>query len=144
MLHCIGYRSDAIPSFQAETLENILSVAIKVNAERNVTGLLCFNNGKFLQFLEGEAEVVVQLYDKIKLDKRHTNVRTIFNNAINDRAFPDWSMALRRVSDLPSDMQSHCYSLMGIGLNATTPVAPKYFEEVETLLAGFRRTVQCW
>ena len=43
--------------------------------------------------LEGEKEVILELYDRIKLDARHKEVKLFSDDPITERTFPDWGMA---------------------------------------------------
>ena len=47
---------------------------------------------EFLQFIEGPAEVVDALYDKIKVDDRHRGVKIVEEGMTADRVFFDWEM----------------------------------------------------
>jgi len=59
----------------------------------NVTGLLVFVDGMFLQVLEGEEDTVKTIFERIKNDKRHQNIAILFEGNVKERAFPKWEMA---------------------------------------------------
>jgi hypothetical protein len=73
-------------------LEELLTDIRERNQKQDVTGLLLYNDGSFIQIIEGPKEVIHNLYDKIKMDKRHSNIVLLLEDLINKRAFPDWSM----------------------------------------------------
>jgi hypothetical protein len=65
----------------------LLTHAQRLNAELAVTGMLLYGNERFLQVLEGEAEVVQEIYAQIKQDARHHNILTFANKPVAERAF---------------------------------------------------------
>ena len=97
-MHHIIYLSQATHSLSDEQLQKILLQARRYNAERNITGLLLYGNGHFLQVIEGEQQTVTALYEKIKRDARHGSVITFANKAIEQRTFAEWSMAFKPAS----------------------------------------------
>lgn len=52
----------------------------------------------FLQLLEGEKETVENLFEKIKDDKRHSNIVLIVKEKVEERLFSDWSMAFHELN----------------------------------------------
>lgn len=75
-------------------LKDILAVSRKNNPVRGISGAMCFLDGVYLQFLEGEAVIVDALYQKIEKDSRHTDVKMLVHEPIAQREYPKWSMAL--------------------------------------------------
>ncbi|MGR6871471.1 BLUF domain-containing protein [Pseudomonas sp. HK3] len=73
-------------------LRAILKTAITHNLTNNITGILFFDKGKFIQILEGEAEHLTPLLDRIQLDTRHKNVNILMNEPIEKREIDNWSM----------------------------------------------------
>lgn len=70
----------------------ILAKSRKNNARAQVVGGLLFGEGYFLQCLEGEADAVQTLYNKIKADRRHRDVTVLSKVSISSRSFGAWSM----------------------------------------------------
>ncbi len=93
-MHLIVYMSSTTLSNDAveRELANIASTAQEHNAKQDISGVLFFENGHFLQALEGDEPTLRKLYGKICEDPRHTNVNTLVDTAISQRSFPDWSM----------------------------------------------------
>ena len=75
-------------------LRNILAVSRKNNPVAGITGALCFLDGIYLQYLEGEAITLENLYRKIILDPRHSDARLLERKRITERLFKSWAMAL--------------------------------------------------
>lgn len=93
MLLEIVYSSETPVPLSAEEVRSLLEHARKKNAEWNVTGLLCYDHKQFLQIIEGETDVIMDLFFAIQNDPRHTNVRILHEGDITARAFDDWKMA---------------------------------------------------
>jgi hypothetical protein len=79
-------------------IQKILEASIRNNGKINITGVLLFSDTKFIQCLEGEYDLIISLYDKIKLDKRHKNVVMLGLGPIKERYFPSWQMGSKKVS----------------------------------------------
>lgn len=63
------------------------------NRGRGITGVLVFVEGVFLQILEGEKDVVLNLMETIKRDPRHHGIKVYRERETDERAFASWSMA---------------------------------------------------
>ena len=48
--------------------------------------------GVFLQVIEGESEVIDDLFNRIQRDPRHNEIKIIFDSSVNSRLFPNWAM----------------------------------------------------
>jgi len=87
------YSSAATERMPKSKLYKILLGARSRNESLDVTGLLLFVNGVFLQILEGERDVVSALMKKISSDPRHSSVKVIQETDVEKRTFPSWRMA---------------------------------------------------
>lgn len=92
-MHHLIYLSQATVPFGEAELARLLVQSRQYNAAHELTGILLYGNGQFLQVLEGEAETVHSLYARICQDSRHRDVTTYSDKPIRARAFPDWHMA---------------------------------------------------
>ena len=54
--------------------------------------LLLHREDSFFQVLEGEEDVVRQVFDKIQRDPRHERIKVLFEGPIEAREFADWRM----------------------------------------------------
>lgn len=82
-----------------EDLIEILKKAREKNERLDITGMLLYRDGFFIQCLEGEKSAVESLYATIKLDNRHENVLTVSQDEIEERTFKDWKMGFNHISD---------------------------------------------
>lgn len=90
------------PEQTERAIEGILDISRRNNATVNVGGVLMFNNGCFLQVLEGPLETVTSTFERIQCDRRHADVIVLEAGDVADRLFTDWSMAFvgSNVADL--------------------------------------------
>jgi hypothetical protein len=62
------------------------------NDRLDLTGMLMASGGLFYQVLEGPAEAVDEVYDRIANDSRHTDLLLLDTEENVERLYPDWSM----------------------------------------------------
>lgn len=87
------YTSDAQYGLGKDAVESILCTSRRKNPANEITGILIFIDGVFIQVLEGSADVIMDLYATISDDSRHNNVRLLSDAYISDRDFGEWAMA---------------------------------------------------
>lgn len=130
----IAYLSTATSIPATETLQAILEASRRNNAARAVTGMLCHHDGSFLQFLEGEPRSVDEVFARLAPDPRHRELTTLYRTEIQDRLFPDWTMALANAAVLGAENQAFCRGLRGLSAAATDNER----RLVEPFLSAFR------
>ncbi|MEM8813635.1 MAG: BLUF domain-containing protein [Pseudomonadota bacterium] len=97
MLYELVYSSTAVDSLEESDLEQILVESRRFNETCRMTGLLAYDGKKFFQLLEGEEQQVDTLFENIRIDPRHKDVRLFYTGNIQKRIFDDWSMAYKRL-----------------------------------------------
>jgi len=93
------YKSELNPKIKEEEIMQILITAQKFNLKNSITGMLLYIDGHFIQFLEGEKEIISSLYRKIMIDRRHYGVKTLSEGAATYRLFPNWVMGFRTLNE---------------------------------------------
>ena len=93
------YVSTSIDLLSDEELLDILKVSRVNNTTRDVTGMLLYKGGNFMQVLEGPDDSVHALFEKIKNDPRHKGVTVISREQIQTRQFPAWEMAFQNLDN---------------------------------------------
>ena len=88
----IVYTSRAMPDIARADLEDILETARRRNAEQGITGYLLYDDGQFIQAIEGEPASVEALVERIERDPRHDALEIVARERIGQREFGDWSM----------------------------------------------------
>ena len=78
--------------FDNPTLNKILSVARRNNAQDGITGALICRADLYLQMLEGPRRAVTTRFHKILADDRHLDVVLLSCRDIETRSFPEWHM----------------------------------------------------
>ncbi|HEX8297864.1 MAG TPA: BLUF domain-containing protein [Rubricoccaceae bacterium] len=117
-VYALLYQSDARFAQTRGDLDRILSASVPRNASDGVTGLLMYGEltrlpdvpGQFVQWLEGPEDAVRAAYARIRIDNRHADVQVLAEGpaatltGTDERLFPQWSMELMRLADLPGTL----------------------------------------
>jgi hypothetical protein len=98
------YVSDFASALDGNDLQDILTTARTKNRELGISGKLIKVSPHFFQAIEGDETTVKKLYNKIKQDPRHQNVRLIMSKHSRTREYGDWSMGF---SSLLESQQVH-------------------------------------
>ena len=98
-LRQIVYKSVATQHFSKRSLLDLLHQSRGYNHLDDITGLLMFDDGHFLQVVEGPDEAVGQLLVRLKNDTRHGQFQIHQDSLTDDRLFPDWRMGFGELSD---------------------------------------------
>ncbi|MFC6223337.1 BLUF domain-containing protein [Hymenobacter artigasi] len=86
------YRSRATYRPSEAQLREMLALARLHNSRKNITGLLLYSEGIFVQVIEGPEAEIRELYARIQCDSRHTQVETVSEGLLPRRQFAEWSM----------------------------------------------------
>ena len=76
----------------ASTLNDIAEVSIKHNKVDNITGILCYGNGYFLQYVEGSEQALTNLKNRLLVDNRHKDLKILDFSVLSERRFSNWSL----------------------------------------------------
>ncbi len=86
------YISSARFLLSDQELLELLCQARDFNAAHDISGILVYNDGVFIQVLEGHASTISNLYQRIQRDQRHHRCITLLHQHIAQRAFEGWVM----------------------------------------------------
>lgn len=92
------YISQSVRYFSKAELEELAEKARTKNNNKEITGMLLYIDGEFMQLLEGPRTKVRGLMRYIEKDSRHHSIRIIKENPIKERQFKDWNMASQMVT----------------------------------------------
>lgn len=92
MIRQIVYISGCRNPDTASVADTFLASARRRNAAMGLTGVLLFSEGAFFQVLEGPADAVETIYQRIARDTRHRHLIVMHDAEVRSHAFPDWSM----------------------------------------------------
>lgn len=111
------YISQAHEGISYTDIHSILGTSRAYNASKNITGLLVFREGYFMQVLEGTEPEIKTLLGKIIMDSRNHTLRVLLETQSEERMFSDWSMAFVD-GDLSHNATSHLVNLYEVVLSA--------------------------
>lgn len=100
-MYNLVYRSTA-NTLSSTQVDDILNESRDFNKRHDITGCLIYHKGFFIQYLEGEADIVLALFEKIRVDSRHYEVILLSKGNIYSREFDTWSMAYLS-DDIPNE-----------------------------------------
>lgn len=100
MLHTMTYCSESTlkPKHLAQALEEIAHFANAANEQQEITGVLFYYQGIFLQTIEGKQSDLENLMVHLTKDTRHRNINILTNKPLTKRHFPQWHMAVFDIS----------------------------------------------
>ncbi len=98
MYHYLMYVSYAAQPLTDDDLVALLEKCRLNNKKRNITGMLMFVDGKFIQVLEGAEKDINEMYDIILNDSRHKKISKIIEGQCVERNFKNWTMGFKSMS----------------------------------------------
>ncbi len=122
MLSYLVYISFRSENCTEEEIQNILKACQGNNKSKDITGVLMYSDKKFVQYLEGEYDTILELFNKIKTDNRHNSVIMLTSFPIKQRAFPSWQMGSKKM-----DLEN---------LDYLTNISPDDKKEFQNILSG--------
>ena len=132
-LFAIVYVSMAARQLSLNELTHLQERAQQRNAQQDVTGVLLYSEGAFMQYLEGPVPGLTNVYDVIKADPQHFGIIDLVREPISQREFGGWSMAFRVVG---ADGQS-AQAEQDATLNARLSMPAPPYSMARTLLLKF-------
>jgi Sensors of blue-light using FAD len=134
----LTYVSSAMNPFTPRELRGLLEIANHNNRKLDVTGMLLYKDGNFMQVLEGDERVVRSVHERIARDPRHRGVTTLLQGETPGREFQNWSMGFK---DLGADVDNpEGYSeFLNVPLNS-----PQFFDspgKAQRLLLSFKKNM---
>lgn len=125
----LTYKSVATTVPHPGDLDLLVARARARNRSLDVTGMLLFEDGCFLQTLEGPPTALAALWASIRQDGRHNHIEVLSEHMVTARLFSDWDLLLaghfdempRQVAQAPSvppGVAEHLARLVELALNA--------------------------
>jgi hypothetical protein len=102
MIRSILYvsRSNLDPRTADEEVSLIVRVSVAWNAIAGITGALAFTGARFAQFIEGPADGIAELLDRLHREDRHSQLAVVLDEEAKERRFSSWQMAYSGPADL--------------------------------------------
>lgn len=93
-LSSLVYESRAVVPLSEPDLDLLIHSAQARNRREGITGLLVYDEGRFLQWLEGPTDALGRVWKSISQDRRHAGISVLGQSTTTVRFFRDSAMAL--------------------------------------------------
>lgn len=87
MRYAISYVSTAQIDLQDQGVNEIMNQTNLFNKLEDISGILLYNERNFFQLIEGEQNIIQELYAKISRDPRHSNIIKFLEKPVNKPPF---------------------------------------------------------
>ncbi|HEX8279730.1 MAG TPA: BLUF domain-containing protein [Chthoniobacterales bacterium] len=98
-LYFLIYVSVATDELNEPQLFEMLKLSRANNERDDITGMLLYKDGRFMQLLEGPESAVCATYSRIARDLRHRDVTILLEGPIQERDFTEWSMGFQALDN---------------------------------------------
>jgi len=102
-LVALTYVSTARVEWGMPDFERIRRSSERHNARMDITALLAYATSSFLHLIEGEERAVINVFNRIEQDPRHSEITVIDWRFTVDRFFGEWRMAVCRLGQADAD-----------------------------------------
>jgi hypothetical protein len=116
-LYSLVYVSTATRLLSMDDIDRLLEKVRQRNVDQDVTGVLLYSDGNFMQCLEGPAERLASVYETIKSDSLHFGIIDLVREPIKSREFSEWSMAFRVAGALGASSPTYQDELLSARLS---------------------------
>jgi len=115
MLHTFFYLSESRIDLSAESPEiiELVEQSRVRNAKRRISGALIFTDRYFVQAIEGPADEIDALKNKIIADPRHSQIVILADGPTDKRQFGLWSLAYSGTDTLIDDKLAPALAIAG-------------------------------
>ncbi len=135
MVYQLIYTSSATELLDSDALKELALKATSKNKSNQITGLLLHCQGLIFQVLEGDKNDVINLYETIAADKKHSGILVLMQRETDRREFPDWYMGYKDKNNLVE--LNTLFALTRKSLAYYMPIVPS--EELATLIQSYMR-----
>ena len=130
MIFQLVYQSTATQHLTEGELLALLEQSRANNARLQISGMLLYHGGHFLQLLEGSETEVRDRYAIIAQDDRHKRVSLVMTGPNAGRDFPDWTMGFRNLGPEQTPAEGWTDFLESTELPSTLTAATGYVRNV--------------
>jgi hypothetical protein len=119
-VHQLLYHSRATGQPTQQELDGLLDWSQRYNNAHDISGLLLYSEGRYVQVLEGPETAVEDLYAHIQRDTRHNHVETV-SRGPGPRRFAEWSMDFGYVTPEQLEQTLLAVQVPNVSANITDP-----------------------
>ena len=138
LIGCLTYQSRAMAEPTPVELDALVAQARVRNNNYGVTGMLLYEDGRFLQTLEGPPKGLETIWSSIKRDERHSEIEVLSQHLVSGRIFSEWDLLLyRKLDQAPkglldrlrprNPLGKHIPTLVKLALEANEPALNDLF-----------------
>lgn len=98
-IYTICYISRCDESLKDSDVTKLFNDITQNNIEHNISGVLIHSLGRFFQIIEGSKGKLETLYQKIKLDNRHSEVNELFSKEMRAAYFRTYKSSFSATLD---------------------------------------------
>lgn len=133
MLHELLYVSVETHPHIKEDLVSLLKKFREKNTRLGITGILLYYKKHFFQVLEGEKNIIFELFKTIREDERHSSVILFWDKPIEERGFKDWTMAFINLNEVDKSKLTGFSEFLNKGF--TSEITERHLTAARELLA---------
>lgn len=136
-LQSLIYVSSAKKAMSDDAIRHLLNQSRTNNLQSDITSMLLYRDGFFMQAIEGEGDKVDYLFDKIAMDDRHEDIVVVYKKPIKHRsmAFENLPMALDIIDEEGHDKVD---GIKELDKDAKPVFFAHPMSQAEAMLADFR------
>lgn len=134
MRYTICYVSTATSELNEEKVPGLLQKIEKANNRNEVKGILLYSSGNFFHVMEGDKDHILELYNQIENDERHTNIIQIVGKEMETTAFDGF------VTDVVTEENKYDPAILKEYLEPLEGMDPKTKEIAKRMLEVFIET----
>ena len=125
MRYAICYLSTASNDLSTREIETFFKQIVLKNNSLDISGFLICSERNFFQLLEGEKEIVTNLFSVIKVDPRHHDLIKIMDKPMHSKVFNDvyFSDFITENTQFPSyQIESYFQYIKGLDLKSQNAI----------------------
>ena len=131
MRHAICYVSNSKKELDYHQVRILLEVCREKNMKLGIKGVLLYSDGNFFQILEGEKDIVSNVFNKIEKDPRHYGLNIIIRRDIPLETYEEYKI------DILDDEQRFAYEVPGEYQDALQGIPVDVRKTMERMLEKF-------
>lgn len=134
-LRLVVYRAPYAGLDLVHDLAAIRDSSYRNNPGAAITGALVYDRGQFIQALEGPADSVEALLERVRVDRRAGGMDVLIDTSTPMRSLEAWTMQILRVDALPAVEASSLGAFRDAYLRNFRPDAAGFIDLLRSLVA---------
>jgi hypothetical protein len=107
--HQLIYISRPKVEVTKDFVTNILDKALNRNYALQISGLLVYYHGEFMQLIEGDKKDIDALFNIIQNDPRHGDIRILREAESPQRCMPTWAMGFTMLNEFSDAIEEQSF-----------------------------------